>query len=222
MKYLVLASTIWTTLVCAEVGPQPLSISRISILPEDGCNTGEVTIELTAAGGQPAQGGLYSYFKDGFNEIPQVTQKAIFKNVIIDEGKNFLVSDAAKNIIAVEVTAGLSQSEEISVELGSLPLGNGAGCMTARVVRPGGLNEGSVSFTFRDITTGEILSQKTVTATPFELTSPVFASEEINVSIGIDNDCEEGVITAINFFLNFPKGIANSLKAYLFNKYCSC
>ncbi len=221
-KHFVILLIIWSASIIAQVGPQPLYISNITLIPSCG-NT--ATISVTAAGGQPTLDGFYTYqIGSPINEIrvaKTVTFTATSGSIPI-----LLISDSSSNALNIDQVASFtpSQTTSVSMDVSTLPLGNGKGCILLSVTNPGGLATNLVTFGLRAFTPTDLETPsdiKQVKEAPFTATFLSLPSALLNASVvNIDDGCAEG--STFNFIFPFPQGLGNALKAYIFNKYCSC
>lgn len=218
----------------AQEGSQPLHISNVTIIP-GGCGNPS-TVTLTAAGGQPAPDGLYTY---QLEDVVKTARTATFANV---SGGLFLISDAAKNITIVTLNTTPSNTEKISVDLVVLPLADAPGCVTVVVTNPptdatvriqGEDGEVEVSkMSDENKEESEKLNEQekldeasdAVEAGPLigaitKAVFPVSPTTAFDIGIEIDGDCNTSF-----FSMRFPVplGQGNAIAAFLLRNYCSC
>lgn len=221
-KLIILVLAIWSASSSAQVDPQPLYISNITLIPSCGDTA---TISVTAAGGHPTPDGFYTYqIGSPVNEIrvaKMVTFTATSGSIPI-----LLISDSSANALNIDQIASFtpSQTPSVSMDVSSLPLGNGEGCILLSVTNPGGIATNLVTFGLGAFTPTNLETSsdiKQVKEAPFTATFLSFPSPLLNASVNnIDDGCAEG--STFNFTFPFPQGSGNALKAYIFNKYCSC
>lgn len=214
---------LWSLKLVAQTGPQPLFISSITFLPQ-GCGEATTTIEVVASGGQPAADGSYTYSLQGEPSITKPT--ALFQNVPIELGTEgnlgLLITDSANNSVSSQVVFTESQTESVSMAIGSLPLGTGQGCISLTVTKSAGQPDGVVSLfvesdeVFSGIQTNEVDNDE-----PFTLTFSASPSSSLKAVMELANDCGGGG-SFFSVTFPFPQGLGNAIKVYLFNKYCSC
>lgn len=236
MKKLIIPLLVISASMNAQVGSQPLYVKNITIAPTPGlCGQPATepltaTISITAAGGNPATDGSYTYLISPLNiTINAVT--ATFEFSSIDDSFAIQISDSSQNTLFIDEPfkffGGASTATAVSVDVVSLPLGMGAGCFTLTVM--GGNVTGPISFEFNPFEGPNIFfipvevgGSEIVSKAPFTVTFSAAPSPFINALITIDNDCSGTTTSKFKFFFPFPQGISNALKAYIFNKYCSC
>ncbi len=224
MKKLLLTLLVMSYSLTAQVGPQPLYISNITFNPQGGCGAGNsVNILATAAGGQPPY--TYSLINrtTGIQVpgSPQTSPTATFTDVENGVGFNLLVTDSAGTSIKLLLETEPSQTQQIIMNITSLPLGTGPGCITLQVVGPAGKSTGTALVTLTS-TLGSQVGGTTPIPAPFiqQFSAfPTSGTSRLIASVFVFNDC-----TPVGFDIEFPfpQGTANALKAYIFNKYCSC
>lgn len=219
MKRLLLSGLLmWTLSLVPQSGPEPLYVSNITAKP-DGCLAGSTTIEITASGGQPFADGTYTYSLGVGGLELQVAKKGVFQNRV---GSNtFVVTDAAKNSVFVFTNQNASATTSVSMDILSLPLGDGNGCIKFNVIKSPGSNAGSVIYSLRD-TNSQVPIFKIVNAQPFDVIFPFVSTAFLSAVISVTNDCQLGSTSQFDFIFPFPKGNANAIKTFLFNNYCSC
>ncbi len=238
MKKLLLTLLIMPISLAAQVGPQPLFIQNITLSP-NGCFDGEThpdtasTISVTASGGTPNSSGQYTYTLTNLNGTPVAdfpSQTAVTANFVdvptgVDGDPisyNVTVTDSSNSgsPVEYEVTFNQSATKSVSMTITSLPLGSGAGCITLLVTNPAG--DGEVHFAIFPSTENEP-TPAIVTKAPFQQTFSAFptpGSTELTADIAVLGDC--GGVSDFKIVFPFPQGLSNALKAYIFNKYCSC
>ncbi len=106
----------------------------------------------------------------------------------------------------------------------SLPLGNAPGCFTLQVVGPGGKLTGSV---FVGIGSSLPIAETNAKLLPAPFIQQFAAfrtpgTSTLTAVVIVENDCTTGSSSVFSITFPFPQGISNALKAYVFNKYCSC
>jgi VCBS repeat-containing protein len=218
MKKSLLALLAWSAFVAAQTGPQPLFISNVTFVP-DGCleDPATFTLKVTASGGTPNASGQYTYQLQG--QADQIGTTAEFPDVPTDT-LAVAVQDSAGNSVSYTISGQPSAAEAISLNIDSLPLGAGQGCITLNVdyeVEPLPTN---VQFSIAPATENDPEVQ-TLTVEPYTKTFSAPASVSLKAVIGITDDCGDGDSEfAVTFKL--PQGFGNTMKTYLFNKYCSC
>ncbi len=220
MKKLVLTILACSMSLAAQTGPQPLFISNINFIP-NGCGAVTSSIEVTASGGQPSADGSYTYDLQGSGLPPVTMPTALFSDVSIAPEYSLVVTDSAQNQVTYSISLDESQTP-MSMNI-SLPLGNGRGCITLTATNPGNGNPSTtVVFTLdaNDQSVSATKEKAPFTQTFSSLAMP--SSTTITAVITVNNDCANN--TSIDFFIGFPfpQGMGNALKAYIFNKYCSC
>ncbi len=243
-KLLLTLLAIPISIAAQTTGPQPLFIQNITISP-NGCvetpGTGIPTanISVTASGGTPDSKGQYTYNLtaldgDQVTGSPLTGVTANFTDVPIDNhgdstSYNLTVTDSSSTGSPVVYKVSLTEAsanQTISMTITSLPLGGGKGCITLDVVNPGGspTNTGPVEFAIvptPEVTTATL---KDVSKAPFQQTFSAFRSTTtFTALINVLGDCTpQDDESSFSIQFPFPQGIANALKAYIFNKYCSC
>ncbi len=233
MKKFLLTLLAWSVSLAAQTGSQPLFISNITINPS-GCVSSTTNISAIAAGGTPSSAGNYTYtiVNSGlpFSSSPIVAPTATFTVPVFGEFTKYdlIVTDTLNNQITYSILPSTSQTKSVSLSINSLPLGDGPGCFTLSVTDPGGQDSGEVSFEVQveDTELNLIHPPITVTAheSPFERTFSAFPlpkNQVFHVFITTSNDCNNPN-PSFEFLFPFPQGMSNALKAYIFNKYCSC
>ncbi len=213
MKKLLLTLLSWSIILAAEVGPQPLFISNITITPNSPIAADGVNLTITGSGGQPTADGSYTYDLqiDGFN--PETTQVAQFNNVLISQlahGINLVITDTANNTVTYVLTNNSAPFIPLIFSIDSLPLGNGSGCITLSAVNPSFPINFAVGFE-------EDVVEITKSKAPFSQTFSAFP----NIVPGLFARINQSNVTFTIQF-PFPQGMSNALKAYIFNKYCNC
>ncbi len=239
MKKLLLTLLAMHISLGAQVGPQPLFIQNITISP-NGCpatGTPTANISVTATGGTPDSKGQYTYNLatlggTAVTGSPQTGVTANFTDVAtgLDDTStsyNLTVTDSSNSgsPVEYEVTFTESGTKSVSMTITSLPLGSGPGCITLLVTNPAGntTGTGEVHFAIFPSTEDEPASTP-ITKEPFQQTFSAFptpGSTELTAEVTVIGDCPHDFSDfKINF--PFPQGLSNALKAYVFNKYCSC
>ncbi len=244
MKKLLLTLLAMPISIAAQTtGPQPLFIQNITISP-NGCSNPDAlvptaNISVTASGGIPTSSGQYTYNITNANGTPvtdlapQTGVTANFTDVPTNAGGdsvsfNLTVTDSS-GTPGIEYEVAFTEAnpnQTISMTITSLPLGGGKGCITLDVVNPGGspTNTGPVEFAIVPTPEVSTATFKEVSKTPFQQTFSAFRSTTtFTAFINVHGDCtpsDDESSFSIQF--PFPQGIANALKAYIFNKYCSC
>ncbi len=245
MKKLLLTLLVMPISLAAQVGPQPLFIQNITFSP-NGCFDGEInpfsgsTISVTASGGTPNSSGQYTYTLTNLNGTPVAdfpSQTAVTANFVdVPTGKlgasinyNVTVTDSSNSgsPVEYEVTFNQSATKSVSMTINSLPLGSDAGCITLLVTNPAGdtTGTGDVQFAIFPSTEDEP-TPAIVTKEPFQQTFSAFptpGNTELTAEVTVVGDCED-IVGGSDFKIvfPFPQGLSNALKAYVFNKYCSC
>ncbi len=229
------------SIVAQTTGPQPLFIQNITISPNGCLTTGTPTanISVTASGGTPSSSGQYTYTLvelDGpFAPEPQTAVTANFTDLPLDndgDSRSFNVtvtdSSSTGSPVEYEVTLGEANSNQtISMTITSLPLGSGAGCITLLVTNPAGNTTGTGTVDFAIFpSTDDEPTPTTLTKAPFQQIFSAFptpGSTELTAEVTVHGDCtDEDGIADYKIVFPFPQGLSNALKAYIFNKYCSC
>ncbi len=229
MKKLFVIFTIWSTSMSALTGPQPLFIANITITPV-ACPpaVGSTIVKVTASGGQPAPDGSYTYeVIEPISFTPSQTmvgKTATFK--VPGTQSSLLVSDSNNVSVLATIVYPPSASTSISMNIDSLALGAGNGCITFSVTNPAGKETGTVDFAIvsannEPILNGKSTIEQTVKESPFTVIFPSLSSPFLDASVVTHNDCTVAN-NAFNFSFPFPQGMGNALKTYIFNKYCSC
>jgi hypothetical protein len=216
MKKELCALLAWSALLSAEAGFPPLYIANVTFSP-NGCGDGATfNVQVIASGGAPDANGFYTYELAG--QPTQVTKVAQFNNILGgDVELRLRVTDSTNNVVSTQLVALPSNSDSISINVDSLPLGNVPGCITVSVTNPGGTPVVFAAGSQEDPTTS------TATQAPFSRTFSVFPSAELFVGARTESDCDgDSLGGAAVFSLPFPQGQANAIKTYLFSKYCSC
>ncbi len=235
MKKLIILLAIYSASMIAQVGPQPLYFSNITITPTPGsCDVAvgkaTATISVTAAGGQPAADGSYIYIVNGNTNQAIVAKTATF-TALENEAVSVIVVDAGQNTLFVfggtpVVMFKRSATTSVSMDVVSLPLGNNPGCFRLTVINPAGKATGTVNFTAQSVTQNESLTEtileQTLQAPPFTVTFPSLPAAFIIAEVAVADDCGSGGSSTFSFNFPFPQGFGNALNAYIFNKYCSC
>ncbi len=233
------------SIVAQTTGPQPLFIQNITISP-NGCesSTGTVAptanISVTATGGTPDSKGQYTYNLADLGGTPvtgspQTGVTANFTDVPTDQdgdstSYNLTVTDSSSTGSPVEYEVTFTEAnpnQTISMTITSLPLGSAPGCITLLVTNPAGntTGTGTVDFAIFPSTEDEP-TPTTITKAPFQQTFSAFptpGSTELKAEVTVHGDCtfDNGIADYVITF-PFPQGLSNALKAYIFNKYCSC
>lgn len=233
MKQLIILLAIYSASMIAQVGPQPLYFSNITITPTPGsCDAAvgkaSATISVTAAGGQPAADGSYIYIVNGNINQTIVAKTATFTAlentavsvIVVDAGQNTLFLFGAETALFQR-----SATTSVSMDVVSLPLGNNPGCFRLTVINPAGKPTGTVVFRAETITVNKSLTEtvleQIIHAPPFTVTFPSLPAAIIQAEIVVTDDCGPGGTSSFSFGFPFPQGFGNALKAFIFNKYCS-
>jgi len=207
----------------------PLYISKVTFAPK-GCSTAPVPatsdISATGAGGSPtAEGYTFTLSGPGITTpLTQIGKTVTFTNVGVLTGTQQLTltiqDSTASTAVSYQLFFGQSQSESVTFHIDSLPLEDQPGCITLSVTKPGGGNPASfVSFGVSPLSGPRVVHP---IESPFRQTFSSHAQAgQLVADILISNDCAvSGTAWSVTF--PFPQGQGNTVKKFIYKKYCSC